>query len=95
VERPARAQIALNDPYESGKDGWRSFFVQVPGLLFMLAIGKTVDEGIRVLCMQNSPGNPINLSEGLTDKYEQLMAETVQHARKTNAYLKAKAKAEG
>jgi hypothetical protein len=92
VERPARAQIALNDPYESGNDGWRSFFTHVPGLLFMLAVGKTVDEGTRVLCMQNSPGNPINLSEGLTDKYEQLMAETVQQARKTNAYLKAKAK---
>lgn len=94
VERPARAQIAMNDPYESGGDGWRSFFVHVPGVLFMLAVGKTVGEEIRAMCMQNGPGNPINISEGLTDSYEQMMAGTVRQSRKTNAYLKAKAKAD-
>jgi hypothetical protein len=92
VERPVRAQIALNDPYESSQGGWHSFFTHIPGLLFMLAVGKTIEEGIRHLCIHSVPGNPINISEDLTDKYEQVMAATVQKARKTNAYLRAKAK---
>src|ERR1700674_5236900 len=95
VERPERAQIAINDPYEGMHSGYRSFFVHVPGLFFMLAVGKTVDESMRWLCIHHNPGNPINISDGLTNSYEQLMARTVQGARKTNAFLKAKAKAEG
>jgi hypothetical protein len=95
IERPARAQIALNDPYEGIRGGGHNFFVHVPGVLFMLAVGKTVDESMQWLCIYNNPGNPINISDGLTNSYEQLMAGTVRQARKTNAYLKAKAKAEG
>lgn len=95
IERPARAQIALNDPYEGVRGGGHNFFVHVPGLLFMLTVGKTVDESMQWLCIHNNPRNPINISDGLTNSYEQLMAGTVQQARKTNAYLKAKAKAQG
>jgi hypothetical protein len=94
VERPARAQITLSDPYEGERNGWRSFFVHLPGLFFLLAVGKNVDESMRALCVHSSPGNPINISEVLTTKFEQLMAETIRGARKTNAFLKAKAKAD-
>jgi hypothetical protein len=92
VERPARAQITMSDPYEGERNGGRAFFVHVPGVLFMLAVGKTVDEWMRALCVQNSPGNPINISESLTTKFTQYLAETFRNARKTNAFLKAKEK---
>jgi hypothetical protein len=95
LERPERAQIALNDPYRSRGNGWHSFIVHVPGLLFRLEAGKTVDEGLRSLCIHNGPGNPINISDDITNIYAQLMAGTVQNARKKNAYLRAKAKSEG
>ena len=94
VSPPLRAQISLIDPYEGVRQEWRSFFVHVPGVLFMLNIGKTVDEAMQSMCIHNNPRNPINISEGLTNHFEQLMVETVQKSRKTQAYLKARAKAD-
>jgi len=54
----------------------------------------TVDEAMQSICIHNNPGNPINISEGLTSHFERLMVETVQKSRKTQAYLKARAKAD-
>jgi hypothetical protein len=91
VSRPPRAQITLLDPYEGVHQGWRTFFTHVPGVLFMLAVGKTVDDSIRALCI-HSPGSPINISDDLIGDLEQLMVKTLRRAHKTQAYLKAKAK---
>jgi hypothetical protein len=60
----------------------------------MLNAGKTVDKAMQFMCIHNNPGHPINISEGLTGHFEQLMVETVQKSRKTQAYLKARAKAD-
>ena len=92
VEKPERAQMTMNDPYEGVRQGWRTHFVHVPGVLFMMALGKTVDESVRALAINNS-GNPINVSEALTGDFEKLMAETLRRSRKTEAFLHAKAKA--
>jgi hypothetical protein len=40
VSPPLRAQIALIDPYEAERQECRSFFLNVPGILFMLNVGK-------------------------------------------------------
>jgi hypothetical protein len=66
----------------------------VPGVLFVLNVGKTVDAAMQFMCIHNNSGHPINISEGLTNQFEQLMVETVQKSRKTPAYLKARAKAD-
>lgn len=94
VSPPLRAQISLIDPYEAVRQEWRSFFVHVPGVLFMLNVGKTVDAAMQFMCIHNNSGNPINISEGLTNQFEELMVETVQKSRKTQAYLKARTKAD-
>jgi hypothetical protein len=94
VSRPSRAQITLNDPYEGVRQSWRTFFVHAPGLLFMLNIGKTVEESMRWLCIQNNAGNPICISDELTGKFERLMVESLRGSRKTQAFLRAKAKAD-
>lgn len=93
IEKPERAQITINDPYEGVREGWRTHFVHVPGVLFMMALGKTVDESVRALAINNS-GNPINVSQALTGDFEKLMAETLRRSRKTDAFLQAKAKAD-
>lgn len=93
IEKPHRAQITMNDPYEGVREGWRTHFVHVPGVLFMMAMGKTVDESVRALSIMNA-GNPINISDALTEKVEQLMVETLRQSHKTQAYLRAKAKAD-
>lgn len=94
ISPPLRAQITLNDPYEGRRQGWRSFFVHVPGLLFMLAVGKTVDPSTRWLCIHNNPHNPIVISDQLTTQFQQGMVTALRRARKTNAFLKAYARVE-
>lgn len=93
IERPKKAQITMNDPYEGVRQEWRTHFVHVPGVLFMMALGKTVDDSVRALSITNA-GNPINLSDALTENVEKLMVETLRNSYKTEAYLRAKAKAD-
>jgi hypothetical protein len=84
VEKPHKAQITMNEPYEGRRQGWRTHFVHVPGVLFMMALGKAVDDSVRALSILNV-GNPINLSDGLTEKFEKLMVETLRNSHKTQA----------
>jgi hypothetical protein len=93
VEKPLKAQITMNDPYEGVREGWRTHFVHVPGVFFMMALGKTVDESVRVLAINNS-GNPINVSDELTSSFEKLMVEALRKSHKTQAFLRARAKHE-
>jgi hypothetical protein len=93
IERPQKAQITMNDPYEGVREGWRTHFVHVPGVLFMMALGKTVDESVRALSIMNA-GNPINVSDSLTENFEKLMVETLRKSHKTKAYWRAKAKSD-
>jgi hypothetical protein len=93
MEKPQKAQITMNDPYEGVRQGWRTHFFHVPEVLFMMALGKTVDDSVRALSITNA-GNPINLSDALTENFEQLMVETLRNSRKTQACLRAKTKAD-
>jgi hypothetical protein len=93
MEKPLQAQITVNEPYEGIRQAWRTHFTHVPGILFMLSLGGSVDDTVTHLAI-TSPGNPINVSEGLTASLEQLMKDKLNNARKTHAYLKAKAKAD-
>jgi hypothetical protein len=93
VEKPQRAQITMSDPYEGVRDEWRTHFTHVPGLLFMMALGKNVSQELRDISISNA-GNPINISEALTNNFEQLMVDTVRKSRKTHSFLRAKAKAD-
>jgi hypothetical protein len=94
ISPPLFAQIALIDPYEAERQECRSFFFNVPGILFMLNVGKTVDKSMQFLCIHNNPSHPITICEELTGSFQQLMVKTLQKSRKTQAYLKAKAKAD-
>ena len=94
VSPPLRAQISIVDPFEGRRKEWRNFFVHVPGVTFSLNVGKTVDAWMKAMCIHNNPGHPIHVSEALTKQFERLMAEEFQKSRKTQAYLKARAKAD-
>jgi hypothetical protein len=56
----------------------------------MMALGKTVDESVRVLAINNT-GNPINVSDELTSSFERLMVDVLRKSRRSEAYLRAKA----
>ena len=89
ISRPERAQITLNDPYESVRCGWRTFICHVPGLMFMLDVGKTVDLEMRALCFFRNPGRPICVSDDLTRTFERQVATSLQKSRKTRSYFRA------
>jgi hypothetical protein len=91
LSRPERAQIAMNEPYEGIRTDWRAHFLPVPGVLFMLNIGKTVDESMRAISI-NSQGNPINVSDDLANKLQRNLVDSFRRSRKTNAFRKAMAK---
>ena len=93
VEKPLKAQITMNDPYEGIRQEWRTYFVHVPGVLFMMALGKTVDESVRAIAINNA-GNPITVSDALTGDFEKLMVESLRKSNKTQAFLRAKANAD-
>lgn len=93
MEKPQKAQITMIDPYEGVRQEWRTHFAHVPGVLFMMALGKTVEASVRSLSISKA-GNPINVSGALTEDVEKLMVKTLLNSRKTQAYLRAKAKAD-
>jgi len=94
IATPSHAQVALTDPYEGTRPrgGWRNFLFHVPGVLFLLAIGKTVDAPTKALCICNNPGKPIAICDSLTKKFVQVLAREVQGSRITKAYSKYEAK---
>jgi hypothetical protein len=89
ISRPEHAQISLNDPYESERQGWHTFILHVPGLMFMLHVGKTVDLLTRVVCFLPHPGRSICVSDDLTRTFERQLALSFQQSRKTQPYIKA------
>ena len=93
IEKPQKAQITMNDPYEGVRQGWRTHFFHVPGMLFMIALGKTVDDSVRALSITNT-GNPINVSDALTEDFAKIVVESLRKSHKTQAYLRAKARAD-
>jgi hypothetical protein len=61
----------------------------VPGLLFMLNIGKMVDEAMRSLCFQTNPGHPVVISDALTGNFERFLFESFRRAKKTKSFLRS------
>jgi hypothetical protein len=89
ISRPQRAQISAIDPYESIRQECRCFILHVPGLMFLLHVGKTVDPLMRALCFFRNPGRPICVSDDLTGTFERQLARSLHESRKTQPFLKA------
>ena len=92
IARPERAQIVLIDPFEADRNEWRTFFFLVPGVSFILEVGKGVNDAAKSLCIQNNPDAPITVCDSLIDKFEQELAKQVRGLRKTNALIRQRAK---
>jgi len=88
VSTPTRAQIVMSDPYEGVETGCRTFFMHVPGMLFILSTGEGIPPETAAFCFYRNPGHPIFISENLTARVEQLFAGQFLRARKTQAFLR-------
>lgn len=84
---PDDAQMSMFPPYEAVRHGWHVFYTYVPGILFMLNVGRTVDEPRKWLCAWNNLDHPITISEGLLDNFKKASERTFRGARQTNSFL--------
>lgn len=91
VSVPLRVQITFSDPYEGENLDGHSYVMHVPGILFMMHVGKNLPSETRAACLWHSDSHPIMVSDKLTDQVEQIYVKSFVAARKTNAFLRAKA----
>jgi hypothetical protein len=92
VSRPARAQITFSEPREGVGHPDRCYFTYVPGILFMISVGKQAPPETLATCLHTNPEHPIIISDDLTDEIELLFAKSFLQSRKTAAFLRSKAK---
>ena len=89
VAPPQVAQISMFPPYEARRHGWHVFFSYVPGLLFILNVGRTVDNGRKLL----AHGTTLT-TRSLIPKDSFRISRTrprarFKNARKTQSFLRA------
>ena len=92
VATPAAAQIAVQGPYETRGRGWHHFVLHVPGLLFLLDVGKTVREAERFMSLYHDPEHPIVVCDLMMQEFRKSIARESRESRKTNAYLRQASK---
>lgn len=86
---PGLAYIGFNDPYEAARDLHRNFMLFVPGMWFMLSVGKTLSSETRALCIASNPDNPIMISPSIARKGLEAAYHVFKNARKTNKFHEA------
>jgi hypothetical protein len=97
VSRPQITHPNACLPFEQSRDQeegeeatlkWRLFRFQVPGLTFVLHIGKTVNQVIRAFSLHTSQ-HPIFVADCVTAKSKQIFLEHFHQNRKPKAFWKA------
>ena len=92
VSKPGQALITLNAPIQSEFKDWPTYLLHVPGVLFILSVGRSVPMEMRKTCFHESPGHPIFVSKDIIGKFGGFLGAHFRDSRKTKAYLKLKAK---
>jgi hypothetical protein len=88
VSKPERAFITLNAPVRTEFKDWPTYLLHVPGVLFMLSVGRLVPLEMRMTCFHRTPTHPVFVSNPITDKFNAFLGKQLVESRKTNAYLK-------
>lgn len=89
VSPPERAQILFIEPYEGKRSDWRSFFVYILGVLFVIHVGKSVVNAAE-FCFYQNPGHPIWISAKIDSDFEKVFVGQFRRSHKTRAFLRAK-----
>jgi hypothetical protein len=90
--KPDRALIAAMGPVEVVERVPRNFLLYVPGILFTLTIGDSLELDEQAACFLNGPGHPVLVDDGPTEMLWRRLGQQFQESRKTKNYLARKAK---
>jgi hypothetical protein len=92
ISKPENAQIIMVDPSEQVPQGWRSFWMHVPGVRFSLNVGTAVPIERRTVCFWNNPAHLVLVSDKVTGIMQKRFVEQFSESRKTRSYLAARSK---
>jgi len=92
LARPERALIVLGGPTERKSKRWRTFTLNVPGIVFTLSVGKLIEPEMRTTCFHESPTHPVFVSDEVMGVMWRRLGEQYRESRKARGYLAAKAK---
>jgi hypothetical protein len=91
LRRPANAMIVFSEPLEATpQGGWRTHFFQVPGIIFIMNVGKQVSHELRVGCFATNVHHPIAILEGLNTHIENRLKAMYLEAPKSRKYLQSR-----
>lgn len=92
LSNPQRALVTLNEPTQTMFKKWHTFMLHVPGVLFMLNIGKTIELDMRDICFYANLAHPVFLSEDVTGQWNKQLGDHYRECRKSKSYLESLAK---
>jgi len=95
LSRPDRTLVTINEPIQTTHKQWHSFVLQVPGVLFVLNTGKTIEADMRATCFYVNPSHPVFVSEDITGQWNQRLGKHYRESRKSKGYLESLAKQKG
>jgi hypothetical protein len=87
LSNPQRALVTLNEPTQTRFKKWHTFLLHVPGALFMLNTGKTIEADMRNICFYVNPAHPVFVSEDVTGKWNKRLGDHYRECRKSKGYL--------
>lgn len=93
VTKPSKAANLFNDPHEtfSKEGGYRTHFYYVPGVLFMLNIGRQISQELILGCFATNMYHPIVVSDGLHDHLEGVVRNMYLRVPKSKKLMEVKA----
>jgi hypothetical protein len=92
VAKPHDAIIAFNGPVESKSKPWKTFLLTIPGVTFILNVGKLLDQDTRYTCIYTNAEHPVLVSDQVTGKVREQLQMQYLESRKTKSYIAAKVK---
>jgi hypothetical protein len=92
LSKPETAFIVLQQPVETKAKLGRSFWFYVPGVLFSLNVGVTIEPDIRMICFHQNPAHPVFVSNEIMGTFNARLGKDYVESRKTESYLRQRAK---
>ncbi len=92
ISRPEHAQIVLNPPTRTSREGWTTYLCHALGLIYQLNVGAGMDQATRETCFYRNSNHPIMVSTTLTKDWERHLVRSYSESRKTRTFLEAREK---
>ena len=84
LSKPESALIVLQQPVETKAKPWRTFLLNVPGVLFTLNIGENIEPDMRTCCIHQNPDHPVFVSDDITGALNARVGKDYENSGRPN-----------